>query len=345
MYPVDERRPTTDGPAWEDRLEHVQALVAASLAAVDPEAAVRRHLRLEADTITVADTAYELVADSRVIIVGAGKAGVAMARGAIGVLGPRLARGVMAVPALPPGDDRGLEWIQGGHPLPTQGSLNAGRRVAEVLESTRPQDLVLVLLSGGGSALLELPVDGVSLENLRATTDLLLRSGASIDEVNTIRRRLSKIKAGGLARLAAPARTATLLLSDVVGDRLEAIASGPTVDAQDEPGAAMALIQRYGLGSHLPASVLASLQGSGATAPEKAPAVQHVIIGNNRMACEAAAGRARTLGFRHSGAGVRTWRARPDKPGGSWRDGPAPFAREATPCPLRHASSRAARPR
>ena len=294
---VDERRPTTGAPQWEDRLEHVQDLVAASLAAVDPEVAVRRYLRLKADTITVADTPYELEADSRVFIVGAGKAGVAMARAAVKVLGTRLAGGVMAVPDLPPGDGQGIAWIQGGHPLPTRGSLNAGRRMAEMLGSTRPQDLVLVLLSGGGSALLELPAEGVNLEDLRTTTDMLLRSGASIDEVNTVRRRLSKIKAGGLARLAAPARTATLLLSDVVGDRLEAIASGPTVESADASQDALEVIHRYGLGSRLSASVLATLQGSGATEPDRAPAVQHVIIGTNRMACEAAAVRARELGF------------------------------------------------
>jgi hydroxypyruvate reductase len=294
---VDERRPTTRPPQWEDRLEHLQALVVASLAAVDPEDAVRCHLRLETGTLTVGDTPYDLDAASRVLVVGAGKAGVAMARAAVQVLGPRLTGGVMAVPDFPPGDGQEIEWIQGGHPLPTQGSVNAGRRVAEVLASTQPQDVVLALISGGGSALLELPVHGVSLEDLRATTDLLLRSGATIDEVNTVRRRLSKIKGGGLARLAAPARTATLLLSDVVGDRLEAIASGPTFDPRDEPGAGLAVIDRYDLRSHLPDSVRAALEASGAGGPEETPAVQHLIVGNNRMAAEAAARRASELGF------------------------------------------------
>lgn len=294
---VEKERPTTGALQWEDRLGHLQALVAASLAAVDPEACVHRYLCLETDSLIVDGTPYALDPASRVLVVGAGKAGVAMARGASRVLGARLGGGVMAVPDLPSGDGQGMAWIQGGHPLPTQGSVNAGRRVAEVLASTQPQDLVLVLISGGGSALLELPAGGLSLDDLRTTTELLLRSGAAIDEVNTVRRRLSKIKAGGLARLAAPARTVTLLLSDVVGDRLEAIASGPTVYSTDASQVALEVVRRFDLIDQLPEAVRVWLETPDALPDVDPPRVQHVMIGNNRMAAEAAAGQARELGF------------------------------------------------
>jgi len=123
-------------------------------------------------------------------------------------------------------EDGGRVFIQGGHPIPTSGSLAAGEAIRDLLLSAKETDLVLALISGGGSALLQLPREGLTLDDLQQTNALLLKSGAPIDAFNTVRRHLSKIKGGGLLRLAAPAPVAALILSDVVGDSLESIASG-----------------------------------------------------------------------------------------------------------------------
>lgn len=271
----------------------------AALAAVDPAAAVRRALRPS-----------DLAAAERVIIVGAGKAGVAMARAAVETVGPKLAGGVMAVPAAPirshtpsgfpepvTPDRRvaGVTFIVGGHPLPDAGSLAAGAACAELLQDAGANDLVLALISGGGSALLELPVSGISLEDLRLLTDLALRSGAPIEALNRMRWRLSQVKGGGLLRLAAPARVLSLILSDVIGNPLEIIASGPTV--QPEPGGetAWAIAQRYGLAERLPVHIGERLRA--APTALAAARVENRIIGSNRLAAEAALAAARGRGY------------------------------------------------
>jgi hydroxypyruvate reductase len=284
---------------------HLAELRAAALAAVEPGAAVRRAL-----------TEADVAAARRVWVVGAGKAGVAMAQAAAEIVGARLAGGVLAVPEPPTDETRiagparpwttsarlagsadGLiHFVQGGHPLPDVGSLAAGATVAAMLAQATSEDLVLALISGGGSALLELPVPGVSLEALQALTQTLLRSGAAIDEINVIRRRLSQIKGGGLARLAGPAPVLGLILSDVIGNRLDIIASGPTVASEDRPDEARAIAERYGLWSALPVDIQTALDAPrSAGAPR--PRVENRLIGSNKLAALAALDQARRLGF------------------------------------------------
>src|SRR5262249_30675456 len=193
---------------------------AAALAAADPAQAVRRNLA-EADW----------AAAEAVYLVALGKAAVPMTTAAAELLGPRLTAGVAAVLAAPP-PEPGLErvsFIEGGHPDPTRGSITAGQAVEALLSRASERDLGLVLISGGGSAMLELPRTGVTLADLRRTNAALLKSGAAIHEINMVRTRLSQLKGGGLARLAQPARVLALILSDVVSSPLSAIASGPTV--------------------------------------------------------------------------------------------------------------------
>lgn len=278
------------GPRFEQHRAHVTAIRAAALAAVDPAAAVRAYL-------SPADWA----AAENVYVVGAGKAGVPMALAAAELLGPRLTAGVVVVPQLP-GPDRPvpptLAFVEGGHPQPTTGSLAGGRAVAALLTRTTPNDLVLVVISGGGSALLELPQAGLTLDDLRQTNAALLRSGAVIQELNAVRTQLSQLKGGGLARLAHPARVLALILSDVIGNPLASIASGPTVvDAAVPATAALAVVERYELRGQLPAGVLNHLMnGTGPLAGE-APAVENRLIGSNRVAGEAAVAAASALGF------------------------------------------------
>jgi len=264
----------------------------AALAAADPGLAVRRWL-------TPADWASA----KHVYLVGAGKAGVPMAAAAAHLLGDRLTAGLVVVPHKPdtsppaapktpiPGlDHPRLSFVEGGHPHPTQGSLDAGLAIAALLEATQPGDLVIAVISGGGSALLELPYPGLSLDDLQATTDLLLKSGAVITEINLIRARLSRIKGGGLARLAAPARVLGLILSDVVGNQLASVASGPTVARTANPATALAVVERYHLGGQLPPPVLARLTQPATGGLAALPVVENRLVGSNKQAGEAAAG-------------------------------------------------------
>lgn len=275
-------------PTFSDHREHLQALRRAALQAVDPGAAVRRALTPD----DVADA-------RRVFIVGAGKAGVAMAQAAAEIVGERLRGGVMVVPKLVTQHLASVIFIQGGHPTPTEGSLAGGRAIAELLEHLAEHDLVIALFSGGGSALMEWLKPGLSLADLQATTTALLKCGATINELNAVRKRLSRLKGGGLLRLAAPARVLGLILSDVVGNPLEVIASGPTVPADpDLAEQAWRVVEKYQLHKQLPLIVLETLLASNERPqPESAARVENRLIASNQMAGEAAARAARDLGF------------------------------------------------
>jgi hydroxypyruvate reductase len=223
-----------------------------------------------------------------------------MARAVENILKDRITDGVIAVPEVMEQSLSKVRLIDAGHPLPDEGSIEAGKCIASILENTKEQDLVLVLISGGGSALLELPVGGLELSDLQRVNDLLIKSGAPIQEINTIRKQLSMIKGGGLGALAAPARTAALILSDVVGDPLEAIASGPTVECDDSIHVVWEILERYDLSSRIPQSVKRVLDHqSEASKPcsKSYLEVNNVIIGSNRIAAEAARETAQKLGF------------------------------------------------
>jgi glycerate 2-kinase len=285
----------TPPPRFADHLNHLAALRAAALRAVDPAAAVRRSL-------TPADFADA----ERVFIVGAGKAGVAMAEAAAEILGKRLASGVVAVPGRPAAAPNGITFVEGGHPAPTAGSLAAGRLVSDLLSQTTSRDLVIALISGGGSATLELPRAGLRLEDLQATTAALLKCGATINEINVIRSQLSQLKGGGLARLAAPARVLSLILSDVVGNPLDVIASGPTVISAASKEEALGVVEKYGLRSVIPNVVLEHLtkDEGRTTKSDFRPSsfvvrrnVENRLIASNRLAAEAAVAEAQVLGF------------------------------------------------
>lgn len=262
----------------------LDVIIKAALEAVDPIAAVTRSLRKE-----------DLTGAARVFIVGAGKAGVAMARAAAQQAGSKLVGGVMAVPVAPREEVSGVRFIVGGHPLPTAGSLQAGAAIAALLSDTRPDDLVLALISGGGSALLELPVEGLGLADLQRVTDLALRAGAPITALNRMRRRLSQLKGGGLLRLAAPARVLALILSDVIGNPLEIIASGPTVVPAAGGETAWEIAQRYGLAGVVSEAVAERLRATVAVAG--ASEVENRLVGSNRLAGDAALVAARELGY------------------------------------------------
>lgn len=273
---------------------------------------MRRHLALDDDSLRVGAAgaaSIPLGPDSRVFLVAAGKASPAMTSAALDVAGARIAAGVVAHPhaanlaALHASMGRhapgGLRAFGAGHPLPDEGSIGAGDAVVALLGTVRPGDVVLVLLSGGGSALLESLRPGLTLDDLRGVTGALQRAGADIGALNTVRRALSRLKGGGLARLAGPARVVTLALSDVIGDRPEAIASGPTVPSPTGPSDALAILDRFGIGREA-ANVVAALRAADLArppAPREAEDGRYVIVGSNAMAAAAVRAEAERRGY------------------------------------------------
>lgn len=284
---------------------HAVQILGAAVAAADPAAAVRRAVHLDGGRLVVAGRAYDLAPVSRVLVVGAGKGSARMAAALEEILGDRVTSGAVTTKYGYVEPLRRIDLIEAGHPLPDAEGLRGARRIADLAAGAGADDMVLVLVSGGGSALLPMPAEGIDLEEKVAVTDLLLRSGATITEVNSVRKHLSRIKGGGLARMAAPAAVVTLILSDVLGNPLDAIASGPTVPDPTTFEEALGVVDRYGLRSVLPAPVRRYLErGAAGEIPETPkpgdPAfsrVQVTVVGDISTAAAAAAERARALGY------------------------------------------------
>jgi glycerate 2-kinase len=281
-------------------------ILESGIAAADPHAAVLRALAREGDALHVRGAAEPIdLAAGRVWVVGAGKAAAGMARAALEVLGDRVAGGTVTVPAGGPVPVlAGIEVWAASHPLPDTHGLAGAAAALATARAAREEDVVLCLLSGGASALWPAPPRDVSLSDLAETTARLLRAGAPIGEVNTVRRHLSRIAGGWLARAAAPARLVTLAVSDVVGSAPEAIGSGPTVPDGTTYRDALRTLLHYGV--EVPAAVRAHLQrGDAGETPETpkpgdpafARASYHVVA-DNREALAAAAEAAERLGYR-----------------------------------------------
>lgn len=290
-------------------------ILRAALDAVDPGAAVRRHLSVSGGRLFVGDPAdpgpvFDLAAIDRVLVVGAGKAGAPMAAAAAGILGKRLTGGLVVTKyghaLAEPGGAGPVEITEAAHPVPDAAGVEAAMRIVRILEGATARDLVLCLLSGGGSALLTAPAEGISLDDLRQLTRVLLACGAPIHDINTVRKHLSRVKGGQLARLASPAAVISLILSDVVGDPLDVIASGPTVPDPATFADAWGVLERYDVAGSVPAAVrdrlAAGAAGRAADTPKPGDPlfgrVHNVLAGNNRRAALAAADEAARLGFR-----------------------------------------------
>lgn len=279
-------------------------ILSRGLRAAEPGALVREALRVRGGVLEVAGTRYRL-GRGRVLLVAAGKAAGPMARGAERALGGHLTEGI-AVGSGPGPPLARTAYRRAGHPRPDLRGVRAALEVERRAASLGPQDLMLVLLSGGASALLPAPVAGVRLGEKAATADLLMRAGATIHELNTVRKHLSRLKGGQLARLAQPARVAGLALSDVVGDDLATIASGPTAPDPTRYLDALDVLRRRGVARRVPAPVRRHLErgarGRTAETPKPGDAmfdrIATSVIGSNRLSLEAAAREARRLGLR-----------------------------------------------
>ncbi len=294
---------------------HAIQILGAAVAAADPMAAVHRAVTLDGSRLRVGSRSYDLTSAPHIIAVGAGKGSSRMASALEAILGERLTAGAVTTKYGYVESLRRAALIEAGHPLPDAAGLRGAQKIVSLIREARASDLVFVLISGGGSALLPMPAEGITLDEKIVTTDLLLRSGATITEINTVRKHLSMVKGGWLARLAAPATVITLILSDVLGNPLDAIASGPTVPDPTTFADALAIIDRYGLRQALPASVRRHLElGATGQIPETPKPgdpifdrVQTVIVGDITLAAEAAVERAEALGYhvRQSGTTIQ----------------------------------------
>ncbi|HEX2034490.1 MAG TPA: glycerate kinase [Chloroflexota bacterium] len=292
-------------PTFDQGRDLAWQIMRAALHAVDPAQAVRHALRRQGDTLSLGERQYDLGRYRRVLVVGAGKASAPMARAAEEVLGDRLTTGLVDVKYGYTDQTQRIRLREAGHPLPDASGLEGTREIVELLAGAGEDDLVLCLISGGGSALMMLPVDGITLADYQALTQVLLRSGATINHINTIRKHIERVKGGGLAEVAAPAEVATLILSDVIGDPLDFIASGPTVPDTTTYADALDVLQQFDLLGKVPASVVRHLQaGQRGEVPETPKPgdplferVSTLVIGSNSIAAEAALAEARRLGF------------------------------------------------
>ena len=288
-------------PDETQTLKDLKDVLQAGLAAADPRDAVLRSLDVDPENGHIS-AAGESFAAERVFVLAAGKAAGAMARAATELLGDKVSGGLVVAKA---GQENsvpeGLETIYASHPEPDEHSIAAARRVEELVEPLGEGDLLLALVSGGASALLADPAGDVELEDLKELTGALLRSGADISEINTVRKHISFLKGGGLVRLASPAPTLALLLSDVVGDDPSSIASGLTAPDPTTLEEVRSILERYGIDP--PENIADHLKESGEnpssgdvrdSAFEK---VTNVVCGGGRLSSGAAVDKARELGY------------------------------------------------
>jgi len=290
----------------QNQRQIARQIMQAALQAVNPATAVKTYFATHPQLVEqIKATA------GNVVVVGAGKAGAPMATAVANIFSNQITEGLVVVKyghvdaASKAALAGKVKIVEAGHPVPDEAGFQAAQEIANLLRHTTKEDTVLCLISGGGSALLTLPAAGLNLADLQVTTEALLAAGSTIDQVNTIRKHLSAIKGGQLAQLAAPARLHTLILSDVVGDPLAVIASGPTISDPSTFADAWAIIEQYQLKDKVPPPVVERLQAGldgklpdtpkpGDTLFER---VENAIIGSNRIAAQAAVTAAQAAGF------------------------------------------------
>ena len=296
---------TPADPLAARRRAHAHAIFQAGLRAAAPGACVGRTLELHKDRLRLVDREIQLDQVGRLLVIGAGKAAAGMAAAVEEILGDRISGGSINTKyghALPL---QHVDLVECGHPVPDQAGVVGTEAMLRQVAALDERDLVLCLLSGGGSALLPAPAAGLTLQDKQDTTQELLACGASIDAVNAVRKHLSRIKGGHLARLAQPASIHALALSDVIGDPLDTIASGPAYPDSTTFADCQRIVARYGIRQRLPGAVRRHLdageRGEIADTPKAgdpcfARAANHVI-GSNSLAIDAAQERARDLGY------------------------------------------------
>ncbi len=272
---------------------------------LDSESLVKKKVSIDGPTLLVDQREYDLENYEHVYVIGGGKACAPMAKTIEEILGDRLDDGIVVVKY-----DHGLplkkiKIVEASHPIPDANGLEGTSEILRLLSNTSEKDLIICLISGGGSSLLVQPHNEITLKDLQATSNVLLACGATIDEINAVRKHLSIVKGGRLARASYPSTLITLILSDVIGDPLDTISSGPTVPDKSTFGDACKVIEKYSLENGIPKSICDILnkgqRGEAEENPKHGDRVfsntQNVIIGSNKIALEAAKAKATDLGY------------------------------------------------
>jgi glycerate 2-kinase len=277
-------------------------IFSSALKASDPKEAVLRHVRVSDGVLFAGKRRYRLEAFRNIYLTGAGKASARMAVAVERLLGKRITGGLLNVKHGHVAKLRRIRLNECGHPVPDEAGVQGAQEIGNIAAKAGEDDLLICLISGGGSALLPFPAQPVTLAEKQDTTQLLLRSGANIHEINTVRKHISSIKGGQLAALAWPAQVLSLILSDVIGDDLDVIGSGPTAPDSSTFLDALAVLEKFGLTNLVPPPVSerirAGVAGEIPETPKSLERVQNLIVGSNQLALDAAAGAARGLGYR-----------------------------------------------
>ncbi|MFC1528539.1 glycerate kinase [Candidatus Latescibacterota bacterium] len=285
--------------------ETAQEIFLEAVKAADPYRGVKKALSIEGSNIRIAGEIYPLDFFTRVVIIGAGKASARMGKAVEDILGERISDGWINTKYDHAVTLARIKVHECGHPIPDESGIVGTRHITKLLSEADEHTLIICLLSGGGSALMPSPAEGITLEEKQEVTRLLLNAGASIEELNAVRKHLSILKGGGMARLASPAKLHVLILSDVIGDRLDTIASGPAVSDRSMYKECVDICTRYNVMSSLPPIVKERLlRGERGEIPETAKdgdvflaPVVNTIIGNNRLSVESARKKAGEMGY------------------------------------------------
>ena len=263
-------------------------------------------MKREGTRLTIGGEVLDLAAVRQIVVVGLGKAGASMAGAVEEILGDRIQRGVVVTKYGHVQPMKTIRLHEAGHPVPDEAGIAGAQAILDCVKGLGPEDLVLVLISGGGSALTPAPVEGISLAEKQALTKALLACGADIREMNMLRKHISRIKGGQLARAAQPAQVRTLILSDIVGDPLDAIASGPTVPDPTTYADALGILDKYRIRQEIPTGIRTHLEAGAAGKVSETPKptdplfarVKSLMVASNIQALEAAKAEAQRLGLR-----------------------------------------------
>lgn len=276
-----------------------------ALEAADPRQLLNARLALEGSRLKIDRRSFDLSRYRHLYVIGGGKAGGTMAQAIEEILGKHITKGIVNVPYDAKSNNKIIRLHRASHPVPDQAGVEGTREMLKIAEDAEQDDLIVCLISGGGSSLMPLPRDGVSIEDKKEITSALLKSGATINEMNTVRKHISDFKGGWLAKKAYPATILNLILSDVVSDPLDFIASGPTVPDSTTFDDAARVLQKYNLWEKAPVSVReVILDGQKALIPETPKVgdrvfqkVTNIVVGNNRHSSLAACRNLRSSGL------------------------------------------------
>lgn len=270
-----------------------------------PETAINKTVILENDTLKITDKKFSISKLENIFVIGSGKATYRMAKSLYDILGKKISKGIITINEPYKKDIGKIKVIKAGHPIPTEKGIKGANGILSLAGKADKKDLIIALISGGGSALLAAPLEKISLKSLQKTNELLLASGASIKEINTIRKHISKIKGGRLSEAAYPAGLISLIISDVVGDDLSTIASGPTAGDSTTYNNAYEILDKYDLTKKIPPSILNTIKQGIKGEIQETPGPEdkvlsktfNRIIMNNSKALESAQKKAADLGY------------------------------------------------